>query len=381
MKNSTLFSMIIALIAFAGFDFFSSPKNESIIHNPAEPHYGQITFDLEEDLVLGSESDDRYLFYRVWDIKTDAQGNIYVLDSGANRIQKYDNNGKYLQSIGRQGQGPGEFERPIMMSLDKQDNLYVAEMAKIHTFDRGGKFVKTTTIPFFFMNFAPNSEGNFAVTGRVTSEAKQNLGVFILDADGEIRKKIAEFPGLPLHETGMTISHDYSPQIRYAAVPDLGFIYGYNMEYKLYMADWSGKNVVTFDKEEAIHSVSRTEKNKIISELLKNLSDAELGWSKSLVEKMANLPHHRPFFDRIRVDDTGRIYVRQCKSILDEGGEMDFDIFGNDGYFLYSTELPFVPTNIRDGFMYNTTYSEKTGEIKVLRYRIKNWKRMVSSMN
>jgi hypothetical protein len=203
----------------------------------------------------------------------------------------------------------------------------------------------------------------------------------ILDSDGNTRKKIAEFPGMPMHETGMTISHDYTPEIRFSPIADKGFIYGYSMDYKLYIADWSGKNILITGKDVPSKTISSKEKNKIIEDIRKNAARAELGWSKSLIEKMANLPKHRPFFDRIRVDDEGRMYVRQHRSVLDESTEMSFDIFGNDGHYLYSTKIPFVPMCIRDGHMYHTTYSEKRGEVKVIRYRVKNWDRLASSLN
>jgi hypothetical protein len=96
---------------------------------------------------------------------------------------------------------------------------------------------------------------------------------------------------------------------------------------------------------------------------------------------MANLPHHRPFFDRIRVDDRGRIYVRRCKSVLDDSEEMNFDIFGNDGHYLYTTRLPFLPMSIRDGFMYHAVYTQETGEVKVIRYKINNWDGMLSALD
>ena len=392
MKKTVFLSIIFAISVFVGLVLSAKQNVEykgkievknsvKIIHNPADPQFGEITFDLKEDLILGSEADENYLFYRVWDIKTDDERNIYVLDSGANRIQKYDKNGNYQQSIGRQGQGPGEFERPISLSFDNNKNLYVSEMAKIHMFDPEGKFVRTTTVPFFYMDFAADGEGHFVVTGRITIEGAQNLGVLILDSDGKIRKKIAEFPGLPMHESGMTISHDYTPEIRFSSIPDKGFVYGYNLDYRLHITDWSGKSVIIIEKDVPSQTISSKEINKIIDDVRKNTNEAGLGWSKSVVEKMANLPKHRPFFDRIRVDDEGRMYVRQRKSVIDESGEMFFDIFGNDGHYLYTTKLPFVPMCIRDGFMYHTTYSEETGEVKVIRYRIKNWDRLASSLN
>jgi hypothetical protein len=179
----------------------------------------------------------------------------------------------------------------------------------------------------------------------------------------------------------MTISHDYSPEIRFSSITDKGFVYGYNQEYKLYIADWSGKSVIGIEKDVPSQTISSKERNKIIADLHKSTAEAGLGWSKGVVEKMANLPKHRPFFDRIRVDDEGRMYVRRRRSVLDDRTEMTFDIFGSDGYFLYTTKLPFVPMCIRDGRMYHVSYTEETGEVKVIRYRIKNWDRLASSRN
>ena len=76
-----------------------------VIQNPGEPLYGHLPLDLEKDLNLGSEDDDAYLFYRVEDIGVDSQGNIYVLDTGNTRIQKYDDRGIHVRTIGRKGQG------------------------------------------------------------------------------------------------------------------------------------------------------------------------------------------------------------------------------------------------------------------------------------
>ena len=111
-----------------------------VIINPNEPLYGEITFDLEEDLSIGNEEDENYMFYRGVSIEVDSEENIFVLDRGNFRIQKFDRNGKYLQSIGRQGQGPGEFERPSTLYLDSDDNLYVEDSGKVHIFNKGGEF-------------------------------------------------------------------------------------------------------------------------------------------------------------------------------------------------------------------------------------------------
>ncbi|UCE21707.1 MAG: 6-bladed beta-propeller, partial [Candidatus Aminicenantes bacterium] len=98
-----------------------------VVKNPAEPLYGELVLELEEDLSIGSVEDEKYMFYRIGDIAVDSQNNIYVLDGGNYRIQKFDKDGNYLQTIGRKGQGPGEFMMPFNIFLDELDNIYVME--------------------------------------------------------------------------------------------------------------------------------------------------------------------------------------------------------------------------------------------------------------
>ena len=69
-----------------------------IIKNPKEPLYGEIKFELEEDLSIGREDDENYLFYRAMDIVQDSEENIYIADSRNFRVQKFDNKGQYLLS-------------------------------------------------------------------------------------------------------------------------------------------------------------------------------------------------------------------------------------------------------------------------------------------
>ena len=49
-----------------------------VVKNPAEPLYGEIHLDLEEELSIGNENDENYMFNGVTDVATDSQRNIYV---------------------------------------------------------------------------------------------------------------------------------------------------------------------------------------------------------------------------------------------------------------------------------------------------------------
>ncbi|MFC1476863.1 NHL repeat-containing protein [candidate division KSB1 bacterium] len=75
------------------------------------------------------ESDnDNYSFYRVADVAKDNEDNIYILDAGNFRIQKFDKDGKYITTIGSEGQGPGELMNPAGMCIDEENRIFVTDI-------------------------------------------------------------------------------------------------------------------------------------------------------------------------------------------------------------------------------------------------------------
>ena len=66
-------------------------------------------------------------FVQPADLFVDAQGNIWVADSGNSRIQKFDAQGNYLGSLGRRGSGPGQLNEPWSVAVDAQGFIYVAD--------------------------------------------------------------------------------------------------------------------------------------------------------------------------------------------------------------------------------------------------------------
>jgi len=347
-----------------------------VVKNPDKPLFGELIFDLEEDLIIGNEEYENYMFYQAHDIKVDSQGNIYVLDAGNHRVQKFDKNGNYLQTIGRKGQGPGEFANIYNMLFDNQNNLYVKGMRIIHIFNNKGEFIRNVTFPISLHNFAVCTEGNFIVSGFITSEKGQNYGVLIVNSAGKIIKDISEFPGINIFQSGKSmffLSHAYSPMLYLIPVCDKGVIYGYSPEYKLYFLNQKGDIFLMVKKDESPHVISRGEKDKIIDERHEDTGRNGSKWPKDIIEEAANFSKNQPFYNRILADDKGRIYVRKVKSVLNKSREVEFDIFSNDGYYLYKTSLPFSPSVIKNGYLYYVSTSEETGAVRIKRSEIKNW--------
>jgi hypothetical protein len=98
-----------------------------VIKNPNEPLYGEIAFELEEDLSIGDKGEN-YSFNRVRGIAVDNLGNIYASDADNRRIRKYDREGRYLQTMGRTAQRDGALEQPMKVMLHERTGcLYVLD--------------------------------------------------------------------------------------------------------------------------------------------------------------------------------------------------------------------------------------------------------------
>ncbi|MFQ5706862.1 MAG: NHL repeat-containing protein [bacterium] len=60
-------------------------------------------------------------------IANDPEGNIFVVDTGNNRILQFDDNGKFIYSIGGFGFGSQQFDRPLDISAKNGLDIFIAD--------------------------------------------------------------------------------------------------------------------------------------------------------------------------------------------------------------------------------------------------------------
>jgi len=353
-----------------------------VIKNPRDPLYGEIEFDLEEDLSIGNEEDENYMFYRGVGIEVDSDGNIFVLDGGNYRIQKFDKDGNYLQTIGRKGQGPGEFQRPIGLYLDSKGNIYVIDVRKIHIFNEKNEFVKTITAYFIFHpnQFGITEEGNIWGYINVHTPEGNKVEVAVINSNGEKLETIASFSDRVTHigRDGIPIvlSTPYDPELYFCPLNEEQGIYGYSSEYKLAVVKSSGEIAKIIKKEESPEPITRKEKNRLIDRTIESYRKRERKISRGVIKKALKFPKYKPFFMDIKNDDEGNIYVMRKRSGSSDYKGILFDLFNQEGYYLYKVKIPNYPLKIENGYIYSGKYDKKTGYNVISRYKIKNWEQI-----
>ncbi len=131
-------------------------------------------------------------FFSPGGIAVDLSGNVYVADSQNNRIQKFDNNGKFITTWGSYGFGDGKFRIAADVAVDPAGTfVYAVDKGndRIQKFDSGGKFItKWGSLgqadgQFFApLNVAVDPSGNFVYISDTQNARIQrffNNGTFI----------------------------------------------------------------------------------------------------------------------------------------------------------------------------------------------------------
>lgn len=354
-----------------------------VIKNPAEPLYGEITFKLEEDLSIGSEKNENYLFYRTWHLAVDRQGNIYVLDEGNNRIQVFDKKGQYLRTIGRKGQGPGEFRSPQNVFVnDKNGEVYVPDFRSIEVFTSNGSYLKSIPLESFNRSYCISPDG--IILGEIDkitfdeNNIRETRKIFtslrlINNMDGS-ETAIASYPdqlSKIIEGRVAKFSHGYEHKFYMCAIGPQIFIYGFSSDYNLNIIDSTGKLLLKIQKESPVLSISKKEKDTVREE-----------YRDSPIKNVNNIPFpkHKPHFGQI-LNDGNWIFVTHYISPQEQRASCSMDIFNIQGYYLYKCSFPVRPQLIKNGFVYLIDTSDETGDVRVKRYKIKNWDQIKTGIN
>ena len=92
---------------------------------------------------------DADYFYQPNDVLVAPNGDIFVSEGHAStegsnaRVLKFDKRGRFIKSWGKFGKGPGEFDQPHALAMDSKGRLFVGDRGnnRIQIFDQDGKYL------------------------------------------------------------------------------------------------------------------------------------------------------------------------------------------------------------------------------------------------
>ncbi|HWO88855.1 MAG TPA: 6-bladed beta-propeller [Gemmatimonadales bacterium] len=138
----------VALVSIQPVSDAAAQQAPLTVRTAAMPPSSALPFVLDTirlfDGSSAADSADAEPFGVVASIATDASGRIAILDFTAGRVTVFDLSGRRLGSLGRDGDGPGEFRLPTRIAFDRERNLYVFDqfIGRVSVFDSALRFVR-----------------------------------------------------------------------------------------------------------------------------------------------------------------------------------------------------------------------------------------------
>lgn len=150
-RTLTLLALVIAAgcadshIEWAGE--ITDSAGVQIVSNPSSGLWtSDESWSVVEELRIGqADGDPNYIFGFIAGVDVSEQGEIYVLDQQARTVGVFSEEGGFLRSVGRPGDGPGELGRiPSMVGVAPGDTVVIADPPRgVHRYDPTGTHVGT----------------------------------------------------------------------------------------------------------------------------------------------------------------------------------------------------------------------------------------------
>lgn len=140
------FRFDVLIMAIVLFTIFLRSNEQKQIQNTLKEINsceGKLKLNLVREWGGIEPTQEEQIFVEPRDIEIGRDGLIYILDSGDNKIQVFDESAKFVRTIGKEGKGPGEFSYLNDIVLDDQNHLIVSDELnqRIQILDSQGKYL------------------------------------------------------------------------------------------------------------------------------------------------------------------------------------------------------------------------------------------------
>jgi len=324
-------------------------------------------------------------FESTFDIKCDNNGYVYICDYKANNIKKFDSSGKYIKTIGRKGQGPGEFNMPFGIAVTN-DRLIVGDMGnrRLCALTPDGEFIKSVTISIGGMpqkiRGLPNGDIVIAMEKIYFREPDKPQDCLIEIYSPNLEKKRTVYTQqvwrnkfMRIENMGTNIIQPFSPLVYWDVSPDGKVVIGYPKNYEIEIYDSDKGKISSFTHSYEPIKVTDQDKEIFFAGMTYSTGGVVKQGVPDYIVKNTEFPKYKPAFKHILVDSEGNILVWAYRKNRKEESRF-FDAFDPEGNFIGNVQIigeasfP-VRAVIKDGsFWLQKTDDE--GLIKIIKYRI-----------
>jgi hypothetical protein len=364
MKNKTLiFSIIILLFATIIFISCKQQKSEwkgtveevdrvTVVKNPKEPMYGEEIFEIEEELSIGeAEGAEEYMFQDARKVVADNNDRIFISDFRSVHIRVFDKFGNYVTTIGRKGQGPGEFGQVTNIQITPENELLVHDRytRRLSYFSLDGDYLRTEQLKKIqALMVKVNSKGNYFVR-------TMDFDAFTYRAAIELKLYGPDmsFIGMIAKDKLWSAKVPLQPRLTSKLLSSDSIVCGFPETYEFQILDPEGKIIRKISRNHVPVKISEEEK------ALRHLPQSN------------ELPSHFPAFQDFSVDEDGRIYAQTYERQADRD-KFYYDVFESDGKYICKVPFNALPQYWKNKKMY-TIEEDESGFQYVKRYKV-TWK-------
>lgn len=277
-------------------------------------------------------------------------GTVFVADEKPVEVMRFDPSGRYVGSVGREGEGPGEYRSAWLTYRGDTLVVHDPSAARAGTFriSTNTPLLQRPTTPRYFSRIGLDGAGRAVVPVMLPPDSTKppRRGFIRFSLDGTA----LDTAYLPEHsksdkrwlvrEAGvvrMEMLVPLQPQDMSVADPVGGFVVGWSGEYQLRATRNGQDTTMLFSRPRPSGSVSAAEKQAIVDERI----NANKQYTPEPVLRASLLtsaiPDERPAFDQIAVDRSGRRWVRLSTS---DTTTVRFDLFDPNGRWLDIVSVP-----------------------------------------